>query len=48
MVDEIETNVPKSYKGKVILSYSLNYKLEATVYAEGSSNSSASKKMNVN
>ena len=48
MVDEIETNVVKSHKGKIILSYSLNYKLEAVVYAEGNSNSSASKRLNVN
>ena len=47
MVDEIETNVAMSHKGKRILSYSLNYKLEAIAYAENNSNSSASKKLNV-
>ena len=47
MVDEIETNVATSHKGKRILGYSLNCKLKATVYAENNSNSSAGKKSDV-
>ena len=44
MAAKIETNIAMSYKGKRILSYSLNYKLEAVTYTESNSNSSACKK----
>ena len=47
MLGEIETNVVMSHKGKIILSYSLNYKLKAIAYAEINTNSSARKKFNV-
>ena len=47
MADEIETNAAMSHKGKRILSYSLNYKLEAIACTESNSNSSASKEFNV-
>ena len=47
MAAKIETNIAMSYKGKRILSYSLNYKLEAVTYTESNSNSSACKKFDV-
>ena len=47
MADEVETNVAMSHKGKRISNYSLNYKLEAISCTESNSNSSASKKFNV-
>ena len=46
-MDEIETNVAMSHKGKRILSCSLNYKLEAIGCSKSNSNSSASKEFNV-